>query len=164
MSASRKLMIIGSLAIAIWSMGYGLFYAVFAEHQTLDGLGASLASGFVHAAERRMPESQVALAEAAERRFIYVRQVDAHGHWGGLALLLLILGIGFDRVAFSERTRCLIAWALVAGSFLFPLAVLLETINNGVGPKLLAVIASSLVIAGMSGAAWGFARTEPSRE
>jgi hypothetical protein len=163
MSASRKLLVIGSLAIAVWSMGYGVLYAVFAEHQILDRLGSALATGFVRAAERRMPESQDALAEAAQRRFVYVRQVDAHGHWGGLALLLLILGIGFDRVAFTERTRFLIALALLAGSFLFPLAVLSETWSNGVEPKLLAVFASALVIAGLFGVAWGFARTEPSR-
>jgi len=163
MSASRKLLVIGSLAVALWSMGYGIFYAAFAEHQMLDGLGSSLTTGFVRAAERRMPESQSALAEAAQRRFVYVRQVDAHGHWGGLALLLLILGIGFDRVAFAERTRFLIALALLAGSFLFPLAVLWETWNHGVGPRSLAVFASALVIAGLCGAAWGFVRTEPSR-
>jgi hypothetical protein len=163
MSASRKLLVIGSLAVAVWSMGYGIFYAAFAEHQMLDGLGSALATGFVRAAERRMPESQAALAEAAQRRFVYVRQVDAHGHWGGLALLLLILGIGFDRMAFAERTRLLIALALLAGSFLFPLAVLLETWNHGVGPKSLAVFASALVIAGLCAAAWGFVRREPSR-
>jgi hypothetical protein len=163
MSASRKLLIIGSLAIAVWSMGYGVFYAVFAEHQTLDRLGSALATGFVRAAERRMPESKDALVEAAQRRFVYVRQVDAHGHWGGLALLLLILGIGFDRVAFSERTRFLIASALLAGSFLFPLAVLAEIWSNGAGPKSLAVFASALVIAGLFGVVWGFARKEPSR-
>lgn len=163
MSASRKLLVIGSLAVAVWSMGYGIFYAAFAEHQMLDGLGSELTTGFVRAAERRMPESQSALTEAAQRRFVYVRQVDAHGHWGGLALLLLIFGIGFDRVALAERTRFLIACALLAGSFLFPLAVLLETWNHGIGPKLLAVFSSTLVIAGLCSVAWGFLRAEQSR-
>jgi hypothetical protein len=163
MTGSRKLLVVGSLVLAIWSMGYGIFYAVFTEHQMLDGLGSALTTGFVRAAERRTSESQDALAEATQRRFVYVRQVDAHGHWGGLALLLLILGIGFDRVAFAERTRFLIAVALLAGSFLFPLAVLLETWNHGFGPKLLAAFSSSLVIAGLCSVAWGFLRTEPSR-
>lgn len=163
MSASRKLLVIGSLALAVWSMGYGIYYAVFLEHQILDALGSALATGFVRAAERRMPESQAALAEAAQRSFAYVRQVDAHGHWAGLALLLLILGIGFDRVAFEERTRFLIALALFAGSILFPLAVLLEIWNQGLGPKSLAVFGSALVIIGLCGAAWGFARSDSSR-
>lgn len=129
----------------------------------LDSLSSELATGFVRAAERHMPESQTALAEAAQYRFAYVRQVDAHGHWGGLALLLLILGIGFDRVAFVERTRFLIALSLLAGSCLFPLAVLLETWNHGIVPKSLAIFASSLVIAGLCATAWGFVRTQRSR-
>src|SRR5437899_6639238 len=33
MSGSRRLLIIGGVALAIWGMSYGLWYAVFAEHQ-----------------------------------------------------------------------------------------------------------------------------------
>ena len=50
MIASRKLLIFGGLSLAIWGMAYGIWYAVFAEHQTLDGLGAALATGFIRAA------------------------------------------------------------------------------------------------------------------
>jgi hypothetical protein len=158
MTNSRKLLICGGLGLAIWGMGYGIWYAVFIEHQTLDGLGSALATGFMRAAENRTAESQTALSEAASRSFVYVRQVDAHGHWIGLGLLLLILGIAFDRVGFGERTRTYLASALLAGSVIFPLGVLLETWNRGTGPQAVAVIGSGLVIVGLSGAAWGFAR------
>lgn len=158
MSGSRKLLIVGSLALVLWGLGYGLYYAVFVEHQMLDGLGSSLATGFVRATERRLPESQASLDEAAQRSYVYVRQVDAHGHWISLALLLLILGIGFDRVAFEERIRFYLALALFAGSLLFPLGVLLETWSRGQGPQCLAIGGSGLVIAGLCGVAWGFAR------
>ncbi|MGH9704060.1 MAG: hypothetical protein ACRD4K_11865, partial [Candidatus Acidiferrales bacterium] len=131
MSGSRKILIVGSLALALFGMGYGLYYAVFTEHQTLDGLGAALATGFARAAERRMPESEAALSEAAQRSFDYVRQVDAHGHWIGLAILLLILGIGFDLVGFGEKARLLLSLALLSGAVLFPLGVLLETWSPG---------------------------------
>lgn len=158
MTNSCKLLICGGLGLAIWGMGYGIWYAVFIEHQTLDGLGSALATGFMRAAENRTAESQAALSEAASRSFVYVRQVDAHGHWIGLGLLLLILGIAFDRVGFGERTRTYLASALLAGSMIFPLGVLLETWNRGTGPQAVAVIGSGLVIVGLSGAAWGFAR------
>jgi hypothetical protein len=158
MTNSRKLLIFGGLGLAIWGMGYGIWYAVFIEHQTLDGLGSALATGFMRAAENRTAESQAALSEAASRSFVYVRQVDAHGHWIGLGLLLLILGIAFDRVGFGERTRTYLASALLAGSVIFPLGVLLETWNRGTGPQAVAVIGSGLLIVGLSGAAWGFAR------
>jgi hypothetical protein len=159
MTVSRKLLIFGGLALAIWGMGYGIWYAVFIEHQTLDGLGSALATGFMRAAENRMTESQTALADAASRSFVYVRQVDAHGHWIGLGLLLLILGIAFDRVGFSERVRVYLAVVLLAGTVIFPLGVLLETWDRGIGPQAIAVIGSALVILGLSGTAWGFART-----
>jgi hypothetical protein len=157
-TVARKLLIFGGLALAIWGMGYGIWYAVFIEHQTLDGLGGALAAGFMRAAEGRMSESQAALADAAARSYVYVRQVDAHGHWIGLGLLLLILGIGFDRVVFAERVRTALAASLLAGAILFPLGVLLEVWNRGVGPQAVAVIGSALVILGLCGTAWGFAR------
>jgi hypothetical protein len=158
MSISRKILIFGGLALAIWGMGYGIWYAVFIEHQTLDGLGTALANGFIRAAENRVAESQAALSDAASRSFVYVRQVDAHGHWIGLGLLLFILGIAFDRIGFGERMRTYLAAALLAGSVIFPLGVLLETWNRGTGPQAVAVIGSGLVILGLSGAALGFTR------
>ena len=159
MTLSRRLLIFGGLALAVWGMGYGIWYAVFIEHQTLDGLGSALATGFMRAGENRMAESQAALAEAATRSFVYVRQVDAHGHWIGLGLLLLILGIAFDRVGFGERARTYFAIALLAGAVTFPLGVLLETWNRGVGPQAVAVVGSALVILGLAGTALGFARS-----
>jgi hypothetical protein len=160
MTAQRKLLIVGGLALAAWGMGYGIYYAVLVEHQTLDGLGSALATGFMRAAERRMPESQVALTDAASRSFAYVRQVDAHGHWIGLGLLLVILGFAFDRVALKEGTRVLLSLALLSGAVLFPLGVLLETWNRGFGPQAVAVAGSALVIIGLLGTAWGFARAD----
>jgi hypothetical protein len=157
----RKLLIFGGLALAAWGMCYGLAYAVFIEHQTLDGIGSSLATGFAQAAARHMTESHAALTDVASRSYVYVRQVDAHGHWIGLALLLVIFGIGYDRVNFSEHVRTLLATALLSGSILFPLGVLLETWNRGVGPQTLAVFGSAVVIIGLCGTAWGFARGEP---
>lgn len=160
MNRSSKLLIFGGLALAAWGMCYGLVYAVFIEHQTLDGIGSSLAAGFMRAAERHSQESQASLAEAASRSYVYVRQVDAHGHWIGLALLLLVLGIAFDRVGFSERSRTWLAAVLLAGSIIFPLGVLLETWNRGAGPQAVAVIGSALVIFGLCGTTLGFVRGE----
>jgi hypothetical protein len=158
MKASRKILILGGLALAVWWMGYGLYYAVFAEHQMLDRLGGSLSTSFVRAAEGKMAESQVALAAYAEGNYIYVRQVDSHGHWIGLGMLLIVLGIAFDRVSFDERVRRGLALGLLAGAAIFPLGVLLETFSHGAGPKVVAVVGSALVILALVGIALGFAR------
>ncbi len=158
MSASRKLLVIGGLALALWGMAYGLYYAVFVEHQTLDDIGYSLATSFARAAERKLPEAQAGLNGYAQAQFAYVRQVDVHSHWIGLAMLPFVLGIAFDRVAFSERQRFACAWVLLIGSVTFPLGVLLETVNRGPGPKAVAIVGSALIIVSLVAVAWGFAR------
>ena len=158
MSASRKLLLTGGLALILWAMGYGLWYAVFVEHQTLERMGGALATGFAQAAERKMEDAHASLATYAETEFGYVRQVDVHSHWGGLALLLMLLGVAFDRVGFSERARTALAATLVAGSFLFPLGVLLQTADRSAGPKALAAAGAAMVIVGLGAAAVGFTR------
>ena len=138
-------------------MGYGLWYALFAEHQALDRIGASLTQGFVAAAERKPAEMSASLGEYRDAKYVYDRQVDVHGHWIGLAMLLIVLGIGFERVGFSERTRYLVAVALLAGAVIFPLGVMMQTWTHGELPRAVAVVGSGLVIGGLGVSAAGLA-------
>jgi hypothetical protein len=158
MTRSGRVLVIGGLLLAVWGMTYGLYYAVFVEHQTLDTIGGSLAGAFVHAAEQASQQSQTSMQAYASANYIYVRQVDAHGHWIGLGLLLVVLGIAFNRVGFSESARLALASALIAGAILFPLGVLLETMVQGSIPKAVAVLGSALVITSLAGIALGFSR------
>ena len=160
MTGSRKLLIFGGMALAAFGMLYGLQYALFVEHQTLDLMGGSLAQSFSAAASRNLAQSQAALEQYGETKYDYVRQVDAHSHWIGLAMLMMVLGVVFDGVHFKEGTRQIIASSLLAGSILFPLAVILQTYQHGaLLPKALAIVGPGLVIAALMAAAWGFART-----
>jgi hypothetical protein len=158
MTHSGRILVIGGLLLAVWSMSYGVIYAVFVEHQTLDSIGGSLSSAFVHAAEQNMAESNLSMQAYATANRVYVRRVDAHGHWIGLGLLLFILGVAFGRVGFAEPTRRFLAIALLAGAILFPLGVLAETASGGIGPKALAVAGSAIVIVSLASIAWGFSR------
>jgi hypothetical protein len=158
MSNARKLLFAGGIILAAFGMLYGLHYAVLVEHQTLDRMGGSLASAFVHAAERRMPEAQGALDVYARTKYDYVRQVDVHSHWIGLGMLMIVLGVVFDEVAFGDRARFWIGLALLAGSVAFPLGVILQTANGGMVASALAVAGSVLVIAALGAAVVGFAR------
>jgi hypothetical protein len=158
MNSSRKFLVFSGLALAIFGMAYGLHYAVFVEHQTLDQMGGSLSRAFASSAVRDFPQANQSLDEYAQRRFVYVRQVDAHSHWIGLAMLLLALGLVFDRVGFSERIRSLLAAALVLGCVTFPLGVLLETIDSGKIPQAIAVAGSALIIVSLAAIAAGFWR------
>lgn len=164
MSGSRRLLIVGGIALAVWGMAYGLWYAVAAEHQALDSIGASLTQGFVAAAERKPVEMSASLGEYREAKYVYDRQVDVHGHWIGLAMLLIVLGIGFDRVGFSEQWRMLLAVALLAGSVIFPLGVMMQTWSHGDLPRVVAVAGSALVIGGLGASAAGilYSRRSPS--
>lgn len=159
MSRARKLLIIGGLAVAAFGMLYGLQYAVFTEHQTLDQMGGSLATAFTHAAERRVPEAHNAIDVYGATKYDYVRQVDVHSHWIGLAMLMIVLGAVFDSVAFSEQVRFGIALALLIGSVVFPLGVILQTASHGgILASALAVLGSAFVIVALAAVTVGFAR------
>jgi hypothetical protein len=157
-SRSRRLLILGGTVLAVLGMLYGLHYAVFVEHQTLDRMSGSLAGAFAHAAERGGDDSQDALTAYRETKYDYVRQVDLHSHWIGLAMLLIVLGVVFDEVAFAERARFAVALAMLAGSIVFPLGVILQTVHMAPLGSVLAIAGSALVIAALGATAVGFMR------
>jgi hypothetical protein len=158
MNAAQKVLIFGGLILAAFGMLYGLHYAVFVEHQTLERMGGSLAAAFVHAAEGDAPEAESALEIYASTKYDYVRQVDVHSHWIGLAMLLILMGAIFDHLAFSPPVRFWIAIALLAGAFVFPLGVVLQTLSHGVFfASALAALGSALVTIALTAVAWGLA-------
>lgn len=154
----------GGIALALWGMGYGLWYAVFAEHQALNAIGASLAAAFDASARRDSDDAETALHNYKEAKFIYDRQVDVHGHWIGLAMLLIVVGIAFDRVRFAEHFKLMIAAALVSGAAIFPFGVLLQTFDHRAIPREIAILGSVLVIAALLGITLGLAARQSSKE
>ena len=157
MSGGRKLLITGGLVLAIWGMCYGLWYAVLAEHQALDSMGVSLAASFVKAAQRNPAAAEASLAAYREIKYGYDRQVDVHSHWIGLAMLLIVIGIGYDRVKLPERFRLCLAAALLSGAVIFPLGVLFQISSHGPVPRAVAIAGSALVIVALTGIALGVA-------
>jgi len=55
-------------------------------------------------------------------------------------MLLIVLGMAFDQVAFADRTRLRIAIVLLIGAVVFPLGVLVQTVLSGPLPSALAII------------------------
>jgi len=163
-SGSRKLLLVSGLLLTMWGMSYGLYYALFDEHQTLERMGERLASSFARAAQNQMDDAHAALDDYAAARFEYIREVDVHSHWSGLALLLILFGLTFDQLGFSERTRGYLAALLVLGSFAFPLGVILQTLNRGRFPQVLAVVGSALLILALTGVAVGLACSNKDRD
>jgi len=93
-----------------------------------------------------------------EMKYAYDRHVDVHGHWIGLAMVLIVMGIGLDGVGFDEQLKMLLAAGLLLGSLPFQLGVLLQTMSQGPGPRVLAVTGSALVIVSLAAMSLGFAR------
>jgi hypothetical protein len=163
MSFARKVLLVGGLSLAVFGMLDGLHYAVFVEHQTLDRMGASLAQAFASTAVRDTVAAHGAVDAYASTKYNYVRQVDVHSHWIGLGMLLIVLGAAFDGVALSGRMKTWLAAALVTGSVVFPLGVILQTFSHGaMYASLLAIFGSAIVTAALVAVAWGFARVEQS--
>lgn len=159
MTTSRKILIFGGLALAALGMLYGLHYAVFVEHQTLNNMGGFLFNAFSSAAAGNMNASAIAVQGYAAVHYDYVRQVDLHSHWIGLGMVMIVLGGIFESVAFAERMRIFLAVALLTGSAIFPLGVILQTIMRGsAAGSALAIAGSILVIAPMAAIAVGLAR------
>ncbi len=158
MDRAQKLLIVGGLLLTLWGMSYGLYYALFDEHQTLERIGERLAASYAHAARREMPQAHAALDEYAAAKFEYVREVDVHSHWSGLAVLLFVLGLMFDRLGFEERRRLALAIVLIAGSFVFPFGVILQTVSRGALANALAAGGAGVLIAGLAVVAYGFSR------
>lgn len=158
---ARQLLLFGGITLAILGMSYGLWYAVFAEHQALDGIGHSLSSGFQAAAQRNSGAADQTLLEYRQAKYVYDRQVDVHGHWIGLAMLLIVLAIGLDHVRLSEAQKLWLAWILFLGSVIFPLGVLMQTWNHGPIPRTVAILGSGMVIISLAGVVVGVLRQEP---
>ena len=158
MSAARRVLLLGGLALALWGMGHGLWYAFSAEHQALNAIGASLAGAFTGAAQANQAAVDSSLQQYKQAKYVYERQVDVHSHWIGLAMVLITLAVFFDRLAFSERTKLLLAWGVFAGAVLFPLGVLLQTVDHGAAARAIAIIGSALEIISLLVIAVGFAR------
>lgn len=158
MTSARKIFLLGGLVLAGLGMAYGLWYAVAVEHQTLESLGGALTCAFEAAAQHDSAGAESMLARYRQTKYAYDRQVDVHSHILGLAILLIVLGLAGDRINFAERTISRLAMALLAGSVLFPLGVLLETITGGPIPQALAVLGSAAVILSLLGLSIGFAR------
>jgi hypothetical protein len=158
MNGARRLLICSALILAVWGMSFGFWYAVWVEHQALDAMGGQLSTAFMLAAARDLPGAHASLDAYAATAFKYVRHVDIHSHWSGLSLMLLVLGLGFEGVGFGDRQQFYLALGLSAGSALFPLGVMLQTVMSGWGPGILAAIGAALVMISLSAVTLGFAR------
>ena len=155
MNRSQKLLLSAGLALTILGMVYGFWYAVADEHPTLERMGVSLATAFAEVANGQMGRAQDSLQNYGATRFEYIRDVHTHGHLAALSTLLLILGLFFNQLSFSEKVRLYVASVLVFGAVALPLGSFLEMFFTGPAPMVLSILGAACVIGGLAVAAVG---------
>jgi uncharacterized membrane protein YjgN (DUF898 family) len=110
-----------------------------------------------------MGQARESLQAYGETRFEYLRDVHTHGHLAALSTLLLVLGLFFRQLAFSERVRQYLASILVFGTVALPLGSFLEMFFTGPVPAVLALLGALCIIGGLAGAAVGLLLVPTSR-
>ena len=149
MSSAQRVLILTGIALIAITMAYGVGYAIFDEHQTLVGMGVLMATGFTEAAGGDMTAAFEALDAYGALSQEYRNEVHSHGHWGMLSLVLIVLGLVFDRIGIAPRQGLILAWLLAVSAALFPLGVLMQ-IGPAAGIGKVFSIAGSLgMVAGL---------------
>ena len=155
MSTAQRILILTGIALIAFTMAFGVAYALFDEHQTLVGMGTHMATAFMEAAGGNMDAAFTALDSYGALSQEYRNEVHSHGHWGMLSLILIILGLTFDRLALAEKHRLLLACLLALSAVLFPLGILLQIgPAAGVG-KIFSVLGSMGMVFGLLAAVYG---------
>lgn len=158
MSAAQRILILTGIALIAFTMSYGVIYAIFDEHQTLVGMGMYMAGGFMEAAAGDLNAAFEALNAYGTLSQEYRNEIHSHGHWGMLALILIVLGLMFDRMSLGEKQGLLVASLLAASAVLFPLGVLLQIGPAAVIGQLLATAGSVGMVVGLFAAVYGLLR------
>ena len=157
-TASRILILTGVILIAC-TMVFGVGYAIFDEHQTLVGMGMHMATGFMEASNGNLEAAYMSLDSYGELTKEYRKEVHSHGHWGMLSLILIVLGLVFDKLALDQRKAVLLASLLAASATLFPLGVLLQIgPAAGIG-KILSIAGSTGMVLGLLAAVYSLLRS-----
>jgi hypothetical protein len=159
MNTPPRILILSGLVLIACTMAFGVGYAVFDEHQTLVGMGMYMATGFMEASNGNMDAAYTALDSYGALTQEYRNEVHSHGHWGMLSLILIVLGLMFDRLTLGEKQGLIVACLLSASAALFPLGVLLQ-----IGPaasigKILSIAGSTGMVLGLLAAVYGFLKS-----
>ena len=158
LKTENRILIVAGLALVILTMAFGVWYALFDEHQTLVGMGVSMANGFADAARGDLESAYLSLDKYAAISREYHAEVHFHGHWGMLGLILIVYGVIMDSLSYSARTRLILAVLLASSATMFPLGVLLQASALHAVGKSIAMLGSVGMVLGMIALAAGVLR------
>ncbi len=147
MTSANKTYIVGGLLLVLIGLIFGVYYAIFDEHQTLVAMGMAFAQSFFEAAGGNEAGVSENIETFRANAFEYVREVSFHAHIIELGTLALIIPLFAHRIGWNDSRKLLIARLFIIGSLVFTLGVLSQTLAFSGVTQAMAVIGSGLVIA-----------------
>lgn len=147
---SRRMLVIGGIALILAGMIFGDFFAVFVLHQNATKINSRLLAATQAVAAREV--QGVASAFQDVGGFLENRgtKVDAHAHVIAFGYIALLLALLQPFVAFSEQTKKRVAQIFLIGSILLPVGVFLIH-YVGLAGSPFAVIGLASVVADFGG-------------
>jgi len=161
MRAENRILITTGLTLLAATIFFGLWYAIFDEHQTLVNMVESLTSAFAQAASGNVQQAHAAIDHYASTAAEYRLEVHFHGHFGFLGLIMILLGLVVHTLGFDEANRKRLAVLLGGSGFLFPVGVYLQIGPLAPAGHVLAVIGTIGIVLGMLVFVAGLFRTRP---
>ncbi len=147
MTSANKTYIAGGLLLVLIGLIFGVYYAIFDEHQTLVAMGMAFAQSFFEAAAGNEAGVSENIESFRASAFEYIREVSFHAHIIELGTLALIIPLFAHRIGWDDSRKLLIARLFIVGSLVFTLGVLSQTLAFSSVTQAMAVIGSGLVIA-----------------
>lgn len=154
MIVAQRVLIFTGIFLITCTMAFGVGYAIFDEHQTLMGMGVQLATSFINAAYGDLDGAYQALDRFGQISREYRNEVHAHGHWGMLSLILIVLGLAFEQLPLSNKSAQHLAWLLALSAVSFPLGVLLQITDAVVVGKAFSIVGSLGMASGLLLSVW----------
>src|SRR5579864_1218285 len=164
--SARRVLIFGGIALIAGGMLFGDIFAVFALHQNGARTGEALLAATRAVAAQDSASVKEDLSKIGDLLEDHGTKLDAHAHMIAVGYLSLVLALLQPYVAFSFRSRKILAQLFVAGGLLLPLGIfLIHYIGLSHSPfpvigwaSILADSAGALLIAALIGETWGLWR------
>jgi heme/copper-type cytochrome/quinol oxidase subunit 4 len=123
--SSRRLLVLGGIALILVGMIFGDIFAVFILHQNASRVGTSLAAAAHAALAGNSPAVLVYFQNVGGFLENRGTKVDTHVHMISFGYLALMLAVLQPWVAFSQSAKKAIAWIFLVGAAVLPVGVFL---------------------------------------